>query len=961
MIVTIKVYQPDGTLYDQQHLQTNPVNRVIGPLGLLSEDLETMFGFSGKQTLDGWLEVEASARDVFGTLSYSIPAIGSVASVAGSARGLTRALFSHIATDLGFFTGLAFLNAGALTATVEIVTLRPDGTELGSFVTVLRPGERVSKLIEELISGAAGQAGGFIWIKSDVPLFLTSIFGSLATGVLSNIPPQSVPVLFDPTPGDGEFRLDPPLAILEPAREQSFEVEGIAGPLAWSVNGIPGGNNIVGNVDGGGTYTAPALIPENLPVTVAASSQQQAVGASVDLLSPEDFRFDLGVLQSVAYLSGLQRLFTAELIVVPGPQESGGPAQGASSTRIVDVTGDTGQPLATLVGKEVAKMISFTADNGLEYLLMSATNTGQVLRVDPASGAALEIALGLDQPTTLALDPATGDLLVAESEEVTSIDSAALNAGLTAGAGSYTAAGASAKERLFKVSNGRLVVDECTSNVFVAQPDQDRIAEFVRLTGALRTVVENLENPRALLGFHRNQVSCPRSFHLLVGEKGAERISLVIPSTGQTRPWIDSAGVVDITFVPEGTPFAPGGAVILARDEGSGGGLSLIPFPRVYSERALNPPRKLLPGPCRVAQVTETEDAQNRVPVITGDGSQIFFVSDTDLVGTNGDGNHEIFRFALDTREFAQVTDTTGAESHHPAPDSDGSSLAFLSTANLTGSDPQGTNLYVLSGSGIVRAPGTPEPGESFQLDRAGGRLVYTSSDNVAGQNADGNPEIRVWDSSFGSVQLTETVGGANGLAGISGNGAWVVFVSTANIEGLNPGGDEVVFLHEMASLTTSLVGVVRSNGEGLSGIPPLVGFDASHILFSSFEDLTGENPKRDRALFVFDRVGQTMRQVADDLDLADLSDISAGESILAMSSNKNPVKLNKDNNREIFLIDLPGEQILQVTRSLEVTNQKATINRDASLLSFRSTADFNGQNRDGNFEIFVADCSDIQ
>ena len=170
-----------------------------------------------------------------------------------------------------------------------------------------------------------------------------------------------------------------------------------------------------------------------------------------------------------------------------------------------------------------------------------------------------------------------------------------------------------------------------------------------------------------------------------------------------------------------------------------------------------------------------------------------------------------------------------------------------------------------------------------------------------------------------------------------------------------------MVFLYEMASLTTSLVGVVRSNGEGLSGIPPLVGFDASHILFSSFEDLTGENPKRDRALFVFDRVGQTLRQVADDLDLADVSDISAGESIFAMSSNKNPVKLNKDNNREIFLIDLPGEQVLQVTRSLEITNQKATINRDASLLTFRSTADFNGQNRDGNFEIFVADCSGIQ
>ena len=118
VIVTIKAHRPDGTLYDQQDLQTNPVNRVIQPVGHLSEDLEAMFGFSGEETLEGWLEIEATSEALFGALSYSVPAVGSVASVSGAAQGLRRVLFSHIATDLGFFTGVAFLNSGALAANV---------------------------------------------------------------------------------------------------------------------------------------------------------------------------------------------------------------------------------------------------------------------------------------------------------------------------------------------------------------------------------------------------------------------------------------------------------------------------------------------------------------------------------------------------------------------------------------------------------------------------------------------------------------------------------------------------------------------------------------------------------------------------------------------------------------------------------------------------------------------------
>ena len=956
VIVTIKAHRPDGTLYDQQDLQTNPVNRVIQPGGHLGEDLEAMFGFSGEETLEGWLEIEATSEALFGAMSYSVPVVGSIASVSGAAQGLRRVLFSHIATDLGFFTGVAFLNSGALAANVQVVAFRPDGTRIGSFATVLRPGERVSKLIEELIDGAAGQAGGFIWVKSDVPIYLTSIFGSLASGVFANIPPQQAPTLFEPDSGGEEIRLKPPLAILEPGSLQSFEAEGLDGPLEWTVNGAVGGNTTVGTITGEGGYRAPALIPEDQPVTVAANSETAAVGASVDVLSSEVFRSDLGILQSVAYLGGLQKLFTAELVAAASPPGFAGPVQAASSTRIVDVTAQVPQTLTLIQGEEVAKMIAFDGEDGDEYLLMSATNSGRILRLDPRSGAFTEVASGLKQPTVLALDAISGDLLVAEETEVSSIPLVSLNIGL-AGSRSLTDQAPPDKKTVVVLGNGLIAVDQCTGNIYASLPRKGELAEFVRFTGSLRTIRRDLENPGPLLGFYRSLTGCPYSFHLLVPERGAGRILLAIPAIGEIRPWIDVSGVVDIIFLKEGNPFAPEGGVILAREDA---GLALVRLPRVYSHRGLNPPRKLSPGPCRIGQVTVTESGQNQSPALAGNGSHLFFTSTSDLLDLNGDGNQELFDFDVPAQTFTQVTETSDSKTSKPVSNSDGSVVVVGSTANLTGTAPEGFNLFVLSSSLFSLVPGTPEAGGRYEINYAGTRLVYTSSDDITGENGDGNREVFLFDSNQDSYQISQTANGPNGQVTISGNGQWVAFHSTADIGGLNSGGDEVAYLYEIETRVTTLMGVVREAAEDLIRGPPQLDFDASHAVFTSREDLTGLNPKGDKVLFVFNRTGQTLEQVTGPLGKSDVTDLSADGRLLLMASNKNPVKRNRDTNREIFLLDLLAGKVFQVTRSLEVLNQLPSFSAAGTLLAFRSTADFQGQNPDRNFEIYLANCSDL-
>jgi Tol biopolymer transport system component len=99
---------------------------------------------------------------------------------------------------------------------------------------------------------------------------------------------------------------------------------------------------------------------------------------------------------------------------------------------------------------------------------------------------------------------------------------------------------------------------------------------------------------------------------------------------------------------------------------------------------------------------------------LSGDGSRLAFVSIANLLGTNADGNQEVFVFDLLDDVLTQITQTTGFGnfSANPALDRDGSTLAFVSAANLTGGNPAGRpQLFLMDlapqGGGSVPLPGT--------------------------------------------------------------------------------------------------------------------------------------------------------------------------------------------------------------------------------------------------------------
>jgi Tol biopolymer transport system component len=106
-----------------------------------------------------------------------------------------------------------------------------------------------------------------------------------------------------------------------------------------------------------------------------------------------------------------------------------------------------------------------------------------------------------------------------------------------------------------------------------------------------------------------------------------------------------------------------------------------------------------------ITQVTNTTGlvTLGSPPAISGDGTRIAFSSTADLTGGNSDGNRELFLYDIPARGLSQVTDTTSGYSNFPAINADGTRIAFLSTADLTGSNSDGNSEVFLATCPIDR------------------------------------------------------------------------------------------------------------------------------------------------------------------------------------------------------------------------------------------------------------------
>ncbi len=576
----ITAYRPDGTLYGPPDAVQNPVLRNLDAGASLREDVEAMFGFAGDDPLEGWVKVETNSRAVNGYVTYGAPATGSLAAVAAQVEPQTQAIFSHIATTQGFFTGVGALNAAAVAANLRIVALQADGTLLGRFDTVLPPGTRIARLLSQLIPQAAGQAGGIIWISSDRPLYLTALFGTDNARSLSNIPPQPAPPDYLPDTGLPTLSIQPAFAAVELNQTRQFQDQDDGDGLLWAVNGTDGGSLETGTVDATGLFTAPGVLPE-LPVVVSArdDAQELSGAGTVDLVEISTLAGSPGDLTALTSING----------TLIAARNATGPAGGPGTAEVVEIADGQANLLASFPNDEISDLEVLRADDGNDYVLISAKGSGRLIRL-ASDQQTEEVVTGLNEPSFVEINPVSGQLIVADADGLLEISSVRLQADLI---GTDPANGSEPRRLLNQTGIGGIAADPCTNSVYYTLPASGELRTYSLKTGQGAVVRGNLDSPGRLEAVFRRDAACGESFHLFISEEAADRVLLYLPHLDLVEPWaaVDSPGAVALNRVAE----SPGEdeVVVVAGavgPAGNGGGprLERVPVRDLYREDVVN-------------------------------------------------------------------------------------------------------------------------------------------------------------------------------------------------------------------------------------------------------------------------------------------------------------------------------------------------------------------------------------
>src|SRR5205085_9299370 len=109
-----------------------------------------MFGFTtGLQS--GWVRVSSASLPITAFLAYADTVGAGVTAVPAQFDAQPNLLFAQIADLPPWWTGLALLNPGQKSASVEIFAMNPDGSLIGNAAARLAAGSKIAKLLGEWI------------------------------------------------------------------------------------------------------------------------------------------------------------------------------------------------------------------------------------------------------------------------------------------------------------------------------------------------------------------------------------------------------------------------------------------------------------------------------------------------------------------------------------------------------------------------------------------------------------------------------------------------------------------------------------------------------------------------------------------------------------------------------------------------------------------------------------------
>jgi hypothetical protein len=377
-------------------------------------------------------------------------------------------------------------------------------------------------------------------------------------------------------------------------------------------------------------------------------------------------------------------------------------------------------------------------------------------------------------------------------------------------------------------------------------------------------------------------------------------------------------------------------------------------------------------GGLRRVTVT-TDEGININPSLSGDGRRISFESTEDIAHAGGSDHFRAIRADV-TSDPAAFIQFSGTRAPAPGISQDGSRIAFAAKDDPLGTNPDGNSEIFLYDGATLRQITSTTPSDisrrildgNFQpsLTDDGRFIAFSSNRNLVNQNADGNLEIFIFDATANTfTQLTNTSGtvGASD-AKISGDGARVAYLRDNNA---SPAAQRDLILQDRTGGTTRLIASNAANLAFTYG--RAISDDGLRIVYSA--DIATDSSQ----VFLFDgRTSNSTRQITAlgvRTTEVPLHPTISGDGTRIAFATRRPIAgiSNTDNSIEVYTFDIPTGQFARVTNapsnadgfdgSSRVAEVVSSLNDDGSVVAFNFPRSLSGAVTSGlenNSEIYV-------
>ncbi len=248
-------------------------------------------------------------------------------------------------------------------------------------------------------------------------------------------------------------------------------------------------------------------------------------------------------------------------------------------------------------------------------------------------------------------------------------------------------------------------------------------------------------------------------------------------------------------------------------------------------------------------------------------------------------------------------------------------------------------------------APGSFIDQPSMSVD--GSRIAFVSAADLTGENPNGNLQIFLFNVETGQITQLSDPAMYSWVPIISRDGSHVTFLSE------NARGAWVLFLADTATgLVTQIAQTTADHGSNLSKyVEPSISSDGTLVAFTSDQNLDPSVGNADGLLeaFLYDAKTDTIRQVTDSADgECDLVLLDAAGTKLVFTDSADLTPTTDDLGYGLYVYDLTTQQ----TTSLNISGEYIAMNADATRVSFQSVDDLDPSvgNADGNIELFYLD-----